>query len=96
MFFLHKSLAWRLRAVRFSARLYAVHFLYKGLFEMSFAENFRAARKEHKLTQKQIAEVLNIDRSAIAHYEMGTALPNAKNIPKICEILEIPIEKLFL
>lgn len=81
--------------MRFSARLYAVHFLFYGGFIMSFSENFKTARKKKKLTQSQVAEALSIDRSAVAHYENGTAMPQAKNIQKICEILDIPIEKLF-
>ena len=81
--------------MRFSARLYAVHFLFYGGFIMSFSENFKTARKKKKLTQNQVAEALNIDRSAVAHYENGTAMPHAKNIQKICDILDIPSEKLF-
>ncbi|HAX83518.1 MAG TPA: transcriptional regulator, partial [Ruminococcaceae bacterium] len=63
--------------------------------EMSFAENFRAARKELKLTQEEVAKLIGVERSAVAHYENGTSLPHAGNLQKICEILEIPIEKLF-
>ncbi len=62
---------------------------------MSFAENFRAARKELKLTQEEVAKLIGVERSAVAHYENGTSLPHAGNLQKICEILEIPIEKLF-
>ncbi len=63
---------------------------------MSFAENFRAARKELKLTQEEVAQYIGVERSAVAHYENGTTLPHAGNLQKICEILQIPIEKIFL
>lgn len=62
---------------------------------MSFAENFRAARKELKLTQEEVAKLIGVERSAVAHYENGTSLPHAGNLQKICEILQIPIEKIF-
>lgn len=62
---------------------------------MSFAENFRAARKELKLTQMEVAKLIGVERSAVAHYENGTSLPHAGNLQKICEILQIPIEKIF-
>ncbi len=62
---------------------------------MSFAENFKSARKALKLTQADVARLLKLDRTAIAHYENGTALPRAVNIQKISEILRIPIDEMF-
>ena len=62
---------------------------------MSFSENFKAARKKSGLSQQQLADELKLDRSAIAHYEKGTAMPNAKNIYKICKILNVPFDELF-
>ena len=56
---------------------------------MTFAEIFKTARLTKKLTQQQIADALHLDRSAIAHYEKGDAMPNARNIYKICQILDI-------
>ena len=54
---------------------------------MSFAENFRAARKELKLTQMEVAKPVGVERSAVAHYENGTSLPHAGNFQKICKSL---------
>lgn len=54
---------------------------------MSFAENFRAARKELKLTQMEVAKPVGVERSAVAHYENGTSLPHADNFQKICKSL---------
>lgn len=49
---------------------------------MGFAENFKSARIKNDLTQKQIAEKLNIDRSSIAHYESGDSVPSTKIFKK--------------
>lgn len=62
---------------------------------MGFAENFKSARIKNGLTQKQIAEKLNIDRSSIAHYESGDSVPGTKNIQKICDMLNLSFEELF-
>ena len=62
---------------------------------MSFAENFKKARKEAGLTQKQVADALKLDRSAIAQYERGVSMPQLRNIPKICELLKITSDKLL-
>ena len=62
---------------------------------MSFSENLKSARKSKGLTQQQLAELLNLDRSAVAYYEKGTAMPHARNIQKLCDILQIFKQKLF-
>lgn len=64
--------------------------------KMSFAENFRAARKELKLTQTEVAKLIGVERSAVAHYENGTSLPHVGNLQKICKRLQITIERIFL
>ena len=69
-------------------------FIYGGK-HMSFAENFKAARKSRGMTQKELAEKLDMDRSSIAKYENGNGLPHAKTLHKICEILDITIDSLF-
>ena len=61
---------------------------------MSFAENFRNARLAAGLTQQQVADALGLDRSAIAHYEIGDSTPNFKNLPKICDLLNVGLDKL--
>ncbi len=76
-------------------RLSGRTFLFLGDVYMSFAENFRNARKKAGLTQRQVADRLGLDRSAIAHYERGMSMPNLKNLAKICEILNVGTDELI-
>lgn len=62
---------------------------------MGFSENLKRVRKEHKMTQNQLAEELGLCRSAIAKYETSETLPNAKNIRKICNMFDISFDDLF-
>lgn len=62
---------------------------------MSFSENLKSARKSKGLTQQQLAVLLNLDRAAIDHYEKGTAMPHARNMQKLCDILELTFDELF-
>ena len=62
---------------------------------MGFSENLRAARKEKMMTQQELADLMNINRSTIAKYETTGSYPLAANIFKLCEILEIPFDDLF-
>lgn len=62
---------------------------------MSFAENFKAARTKAGLTQQQVADTLKLERSAVAHYEMGDSMPNSRSLNKICEILNTSFTELM-
>lgn len=70
-------------------------FVFEGDFKMSFAQNLKAARKNLKLTQQNVADTIGICRPAVAHYEDGKALSHAKNINKLCEILNLTYDELF-
>ena len=52
-------------------------------------------RKEKNITQADLAEKLNITDRAISKWENGICLPDAANMPILCEILGISINDLF-
>ncbi len=52
-------------------------------------------RKEKNITQQKLAEILNISDRAISKWENGICLPDANNMPQLCEILNITINDLF-
>lgn len=62
---------------------------------MDFSERLRNARHSKNLTQQQLADALNVDRTAIAHYERGSARPHFDNIHKLCELLDLTYEDIF-
>ena len=62
---------------------------------MSFAENFKNARKAAGLSQQQVADALKLDRTAITHYEIGDSMPNSRNLNAICDLLNISLSELF-
>ncbi|MBR3972165.1 MAG: helix-turn-helix domain-containing protein [Ruminococcus sp.] len=49
----------------------------------------RLLRKHSELTQKQVADVLHIDRSTYAYYESGTTEPDLKSIKKLAKIFNV-------
>lgn len=52
-------------------------------------------RKEIGITQSELAEKLMISDRAISKWENGVCLPDASNMPKLCEILNITINDLM-
>ncbi|MBQ4569431.1 MAG: helix-turn-helix transcriptional regulator [Ruminococcus sp.] len=49
----------------------------------------RYLRKQCELTQRQVADVLHIDRSTYAYYESGTTEPDLKSIRKLSQIFNV-------
>ena len=66
---------------------------YKPLYE-KFGLNVVYYRKK-KLTQLQLAELVDIDRSHISAIELGNVGVSFDVIFKLCEVLEITPKELF-
>ncbi|MBE1601301.1 helix-turn-helix transcriptional regulator [Streptomyces stelliscabiei] len=47
-----------------------------------------ALRKRAGLTQKELAEILGVDRTAIAHWEAGRRTPDGSRLDDYAEALE--------
>ena len=58
-------------------------------------DNLRRIRKEKKITQKQLAEKIGVQPSAISKYETGKVSPTIEQLEKIAEVLEVPVMSLF-
>lgn len=61
----------------------------------TMAEMIANHRKELGLTQKDLAEKLNITDKAVSKWERGIACPDTATIPKLAQILGITIEELM-
>ena len=40
---------------------------------MSFSENLKQIRKEHQLSQEELAELLDVSRQAVSKWEQGVS-----------------------
>ncbi len=67
---------------------------YKDLYE-SFGLNIVYYRKRKKLTQLQLAELVDVDRSHISALELGKVGISLDVIFKLCEVLDILPKELF-
>ena len=59
---------------------------------MSVAIRIKIARKECKLTQQQVADVLGIDRSTYSYYELGTFNPSVEILVKLASIYNVELQ----
>lgn len=62
---------------------------------MKFKENLKRIRKEKKLTQKQLAELLNKQEITVRKYESGEISPPLKVIEEIAKILDVSNDELL-
>lgn len=67
---------------------------YKKFYEQ-FGLNVVYYRKRKRLTQMQLAELADIDRSHISAIELGNVGVSFDLIFKLCEVLEITPRQLF-
>ncbi len=58
-------------------------------------QRLKEIRKNKKITQERLAELIGIDTSSISHIENGKYYPTAENLDKILEILDIKPNELF-
>ena len=66
---------------------------YKALYE-KFGLNVVYYRKRKRLTQLQLAELVDIDRSHISAIELGNVGVSLDVIFRLCEVLEITPKEL--
>ncbi len=53
-----------------------------------FGEKLKKARKQQKLSQQELANLLEVSRVAITNYELGRNNPSFENISKLSKILK--------
>jgi transcriptional regulator with XRE-family HTH domain len=63
---------------------------------MSFlASNLRFLRKQKGITQNDLADQLDVQRTMISAYEDGRSEPKLTTLQKLCELLEVGVEELL-
>lgn len=58
---------------------------------MVISERIKASRKECKLTQQQVADILGLDRSTYSYYELGHLKPSVEVLVKLSAIFNADI-----
>ncbi len=60
-----------------------------------FSENLKKIRKEHHLSQEQLADELGVSRQAISKWESAAAYPEMEKIIALCTKFELNIDDLL-
>lgn len=62
---------------------------------MSVGNKIKQYREYKKMTQKDIAEILEVEPGTISKYELGMIEPNIESIKRLAELFEISIDELL-
>ncbi len=57
--------------------------------------NLRVLRDSHNLTQQEVADVVNITRSAYAFYELGTHSPSIDTVNTLAKMYNVSIDQIM-
>lgn len=61
---------------------------------MSIGERISSLRKERSLSQRQLADALEVSRQAVSKWENDQASPDTLNLIKLAEVLDTEVEYL--
>ena len=59
------------------------------------SRNIKLIRKNHHLTQEQLAEQTGLTVKYISHLERGLSFPSADTLDKLASSLDVPAYRLF-
>ena len=62
---------------------------------MTFAEKLYRLRRKSGLSQEELAEKLQISRQAVSRWEMGSTLPDAKNLLQLSDLFAVSVDYLL-
>lgn len=59
------------------------------------SEEICILRKEKKLTQKELAEIIHVSTSAVSKWETGVAMPDIYMLKRLANVFEISLSELL-
>ena len=62
---------------------------------MGIGNNIRTVRLAHKMTQKELAQVLNVKQTAVSYWETDKREPDFDTVKRICDIFSITYNELL-
>ena len=62
---------------------------------MGFADNLKQVRKEHNLSQEELAELLNVSRQAVSKWEQGMGYQEVEKLVELSSKLDISLDQLM-
>ena len=62
---------------------------------MSFAENLQKIRKDHHMSQEELAEMLGVSRKAVSKWEQGNGYPEVEKLLILSQKMNVSLDTLM-
>ena len=62
---------------------------------MTTGEKIQQLRKEHGMSQEQLAEKITVSRQAVSKWELGESLPDTDNVVQLSDIFDVSTDYLL-
>ena len=62
---------------------------------MIFSERLKELRLEKDLSQKEVADLVHVNRVTYTNWERGKREPSFENLVKLADLLEVSLDSLF-
>ena len=66
-----------------------------GWYNISLAARLRELRLQVGYSQKNVADLLNVNRSTYTYYETGKTTPDPMTLNRIAKIFGVPLAEFF-
>ena len=63
--------------------------------EKTLGQTIAALRKEHNMTQAELAEKMNVTDKAVSKWERDLSCPDVGSLPRLAEVLGISLDELM-
>ncbi|MBU3874962.1 helix-turn-helix domain-containing protein [Faecalicatena sp. AGMB00832] len=60
----------------------------------TIGRNIRVLRKQHNLTQEQLAQQLNMKRQTLSNYEIGKRVPDIYELITLADIFDVTLDQI--
>ena len=61
---------------------------------MKLRDRLRELRLEKEMTQKNVAQILNVSKMAISHWELGNSEPSIEQLKQLASLFDVSIDYL--
>jgi len=59
---------------------------------MELREKLYGLRKEHRISQLEVAEKLGVSRQTVSRWETGTSVPTTENLAHLSKLYDVPLD----